>query len=250
MKQTVLLALLAGAFAGAVITPVVNIATSSAPAAKAAAVVPGGGPDTMLQTQIDELRAESRSLGDRIDMLGESLAGLDGGRIPVAASSIDLDELAARVAALQEAVDGKKSAVPLSFRNNVAAALDSIREEEERAREQEREDARVQRLEDRLGQLASDLGLDDFQVGEMRTILNNEALLRNELMAGMRDGGDMGNMRDTMRELRDQTRESLSTVLSEEQLQKYQEQDRGFGRGGFGGGGFGGGGRGGGRGGG
>ena len=132
--------------------------------------------------------------------------------------------------------------VPVNLQDSVSRALEDIREQEERERDEQRQQRAAERLEERLVRLQEDLGLEGYQVDELRVIFDDESTRRDALMQEVRDSGDWGGMRDTMTALREETQEALGLVLSAEQLEQYNESNsRGFGRGG----GFGGGGRGG-----
>ncbi|MDP6521064.1 MAG: hypothetical protein QF411_14300 [Planctomycetota bacterium] len=117
------------------------------------------------------------------------------------------------------------------FQDQVGAILADIEDREQRERDQRRDDAEADRLEERLVELTERLGLYGNQVNSMRTILSDERLARSEAIAKAREIGDWGSMRTSMREVRDTSNAALAEVLSVDQMAKYTDyqNSQGFG---------------------
>lgn len=137
--------------------------------------------------------------------------------------SADLAQVKQEYQQLVAAMNDPEAVLPETLRAGVSQALDDIRAQEERERDERREAAAEKRLEDRIAKLASDLGLDHIQVGEMRNILVTENTNRTEMFTKMREGGDFGNMREAWGKLRDDTNDALAKVLTPIQMDQYKE---------------------------
>ncbi|MCB9914019.1 MAG: hypothetical protein H6828_02585 [Planctomycetes bacterium] len=191
------------------------------------------------------LQEQLASLGRKNEELAMRLAALErrGGSAREAVASEggeDLAQLQADIAELAAALKDPQSAQSTTLRTSVRLAMDQIREEESAERDREREDREITRIDERLTELQGQLGLDQVQMKSMREVLLVESTKRNELFNTMRDGGggmDRGAIRTAMTDLRDQTRTSLSTILTPLQLEDYEKlnDDRFGGFGGFGG---------------
>ena len=207
--------------------------------------------------ELSSLRAANEDLSMRLSELEQRPVAVQP-RMPVATEASELeDDVRDMVAALQQ--PGTQNPGLETF---VLGVLDQKEEREEEARRLRREEARVERLTRRMEELTAELGLSPYQQDEMMAILNDEAARRDTLISAMRETGDFDRraVRESMETLRGETRMSLETVLTPEQLQQYEDSEGG--RGGFrgprggrpdsggGGGGSGGGGNGGGQGGG
>ena len=158
-------------------------------------------------------------------------------RMPVAnEASPDLEEVREMVAALQD----PSKAAPGGLETLVLDVIDEKEQREEEARRLRREEVMQERLAQRVARLGEELGLSPYQEQEMLTVLTTESAKRDACFTEMRETGawDRDAMREAMGELRQETMTSLGTVLTPDQLQRYEESegDRGFGRGGFGGG--------------
>ncbi len=117
------------------------------------------------------------------------------------------------------------------FQDQVGVILGDLQDRERLERDQRRDDAEADRLEERLVDLTERLGLYGNQVDSMRTILTDERLARNAAVAKARDLGDWGSMRTAMGEVRETSNAALKSVLSEEQMTKYTDyqSSQGFG---------------------
>lgn len=125
------------------------------------------------------------------------------------------------------------------LQNLVLDTLDMREAQEEAERELEREQRRQDGIQRYVDRLAEDLELYGDQPQQLYAILDQESLRRDELRDLMRDGQATF---DDMTQLRDDTRVALEGVLTQTQLEKYEETNRfrGFGGGGNRAGGFGG----------
>lgn len=245
MKHSILAVVLTGAVAGgatAVFTSSLLDTQSYAGPEELELFDPAGEMSQKLAT----LERQNGELLERLNDLEQRQLMSEANRQPVVApSSADSEELAtlkAEYGKLLAAMNDPQGVLPETLREGVSQALEDIRAQEEQERQEQRDAAAAQRLEDRIGKLASELGLDNTQVGAMRDILVKENDTRTEMFNKVRDGGDFGNMRDEMRKLRDDTNDALSRVLTPIQMEQYKESGgtgmsfRGGGPGGGGGG--------------
>jgi len=207
----------------------------------------GTGSIDALLARIDVLQRTNEELMLRMAALESRPASVAPARTPVAEAPVEV--LPADERALRELIANfsPQGNVTDAFIDRVGQAMSVIEEEQQRQRDEERRLEREARLEDRLSELRVDLGLSQYQVDEMRTVLSTSEAKRSEMWAGARDGaGDREGMREAMREIRDASDAALKKILDPDQYARYQESQGD--RGGFGGrdfgGGFGGGGRG------
>lgn len=225
MKQVVLIALLAGAAAGAggaMVTTVLTMPVDTASKGSAALVDDGV---KSLSKEIAELRRENGVLMDRLRALEER--PVDGSSMRVAAApTASVSELEKRVADLQAALEVAPGQVaPPAVRATVRAELQSIEEEKQRQVEQDREARRIERVDQRMTELTTSLGLDTGQARQMREVLIDESARRDQMFNAMREGGDWANGREEMQALRKDVEGRLTQFLTPEQVQKYQESD-------------------------
>jgi len=90
-----------------------------------------------------------------------------------------------------------------------------------------------QSVDRRITQIDEAVTLTADQKTKIRTVIEKEIAAQNEFFAKMRAGGgtpDMDAMRSKMTELRETTAKSLSSILSKEQMDKYNAMPRGGGR--------------------
>ncbi len=202
---------------------------------------------------VEALRAEVRALRERQERLDLRVADVEARPDPAPAPAREVvaagpppekvEQALEMVAAIQ---DPSKGAAP----GLESFVLDVLQEKEQRERterEERRRTAVQDALQERVAELATELGLSPYQSQELSGILSDEATRRDALFAELRDTGvwDRRTMRDSMVKLREETTGALQTVLTPEQLARYRElEDRppffGGGGGGPGGGGRGG----------
>jgi len=187
--------------------------------------------------EFEELRRQNDDLLLRIAALESRPAVAAPERAPIGD-----DGFQSEVRNWMASFEDQNGQVPEGFVASVGDALDKIREQETKERQQQMADAQAERLEERLTELQDELGLSQYQVDELRPVLTAQNLRRAELFAGGWENIDRSTMREDMEAIRTETDKALATILTPEQLEGYEANER-QNRGGFGG--FGGGGRGG-----
>lgn len=209
-----------------------------------AALNPSSDPGA-LHEELQGLRADMASMGERITSLEmKPVAGIARESASPEALSRD-EDFEADLRKLVASMGNPEALPPAGFVDSVSMALETIREREQAAEDAQRAEREAQRLEERLDEMQEKLGLDPNQKNGMRKIMQDESALRSELFLNARESGDFGKIREDMRTLRDQTKTSLSTLLSPDQMEQYESMNDGRGNRGFGGFTGGGGGRGG-----
>ena len=167
-------------------------------------------------------------------------AGVPSGRQQVAPGA---DEVPADLEALRElaaAMQSDGAAAPSELQSLILAVVEGEEERERLAEEERRRTAALERVDERVYELQEVLGLTQDQSADMRRILGHEQIQRQDLFAAMREDGvfDRESMRDSWREIRDESRTAIEGVLAPDQYERYLELERDRG-GRFGGGGFG-----------
>lgn len=190
--------------------------------------------------ELKELREGHDQLLGRIRSLESRPRGLT--RLPVGPSASekleeDLQEIRELAAALQ---DPSRAADAPGLETLVVEVLEDRDAREAAARDESRRRVSEDRLNQRIGLLSEQLGLNRYQEEEVRAVLASEAS-RREQLSRMRDDGDLDrrSLRDEMRIVREETLMRLERVLAPGQYQRYQElesQARGRNRGSDGGG--------------
>lgn len=184
-------------------------------------------------TSIADLSKEVKRLTQRLEAL-ESMPGTNSRApaidVPLAIDNSALEEAVA--AALADSSTGKGG-----VQNLVASTLSEIRAQEEADAEAAREQRRLDGLQRYIDRLETDLELYGDQPTQVFNILNDESARRDELRDLMRDG--QATFED-MTALRDETKAALTNVLTQSQMEKYEETNRFRGFGGGNGGGRGG----------
>lgn len=232
--------IVSGAVAGglAAAVTVVLLASDEAPPPTARAATPAG--DAQLAARVAALEKERDDLRMRLGALEQRPAVAAAPRETVAPIEGDelaalQDELHALAGALRDPGSGD---LPPGFVEGVGQALDAIRAQEDREREERRQEVLEERIDERLAELAQELGLTRVQTGELRTAYLDLDAKRTELFRNARDTGDFGSVRDGFRDLRRDTDAALERILTPLQLEQYRELEddrRGFGGGpGFG----------------
>ncbi|MAF67652.1 MAG: hypothetical protein CMJ84_18605 [Planctomycetes bacterium] len=187
------------------------------------ALVVGGEPDLAgLQGEVDDLRTRNEDLALRLAQLEGSVA-LGGSRAP--ADAPDLTVLRERVDQLVAATteDGPV-VVTAQLRSGVTAVLDEIKLQEDQEREVRRQEARDRRMDQQIERLSERLGLDSAQATDMRAVLVEQDLAREEIFATAREFGDREGVGDLLGGLKEETLLSLSQILTPDQLERYSEQ--------------------------
>ncbi len=239
MKNALLLSILAGGTAGLFGSAALWMlssepSTDSAGAALASAPSTGSlDPVRTLREELDRLVAENEMLSERLRRLEDRPVPTVSTREPVEAEPDPAlvrleDQMMQLLAAMSEPDAGIPSGLAEGFRD----VYEDIQEEERAERDLRRQDAREMEMSARMDRYVAELGLDDFQTNEMRVILTNQEERRRTLFDEARETGGWMTMREDMRTIRDETEGELANVLSVDQLERYEEMDRGFGFGG------------------
>ncbi len=233
MKNTILISVLVGALAGASSSLMTSAFVSTAsPGDEGARSLEGLNPPQPgdaegIMEQLIALRRQGDELAMRLTALESARAGR-AREVVAGAESEDYAQLQQDIADLAAALKNPQSAQAAGLRNSVRFAMEQLREEENAEREREREGRDIARIDERLAELQSKLGLDQVQMKSMREVLLTESTKRTELFQEMRGGGmDRQTIRAAMGELRDETKASLSNILTPMQLEDYAELDNG-----------------------
>jgi len=145
-----------------------------------------------------------------------------------------------------EAEDPAAAATDSELEDRVAKILEKKEQEDRDARTQrfnamieEREKARLKRLQENLG-------LTDYQAEELGKIFANQRKAMTSMREKIFEGGrenvsqeQFAKMREDMQKLREDSDEEIKKLLSVDQYESYKKQDTGFGGGRGPGGGFG-----------
>jgi len=231
MKQPVLICALAGAITGAgsaTLTAIVmappTVQTTSAPTALEFDA------EESVARQIGAIGEEIEALARRIDLLEQTPIMSAPSRVSAAPEASMVEELDA-VAQVQKAMmlpNGDPNPLMMPY---VEQALQAIRDQEERERDERRHEQALERVEERITELTEKLGLDKFQADNMRTILTDQSIRRDDMMREARESGDFGTIRETMQTMRDEYHTQIAAVLSPAQFDQYKETENDFGRG-------------------
>ncbi|MCB9898154.1 MAG: hypothetical protein H6825_09140 [Planctomycetes bacterium] len=244
LVQYGLVPILAGVLGAASTAFVLSIESDHAtsPGTEAAAIEP-------LRQQMARIESDAGLLKRRLDDIEQMVwrmpasPGGEGGGEPRPLVDEQMLELQQRVDALTSALnDASVESGGGPFLDTVASALETIRQREDEQREADRKALMEQRLDERLGELATEIGLDTWQQNEMKTLFTDTGARRDEIFAKARESGDFGGMRDAMQAIDAERGSKLASIMTPSQLEKYNEMggiERGFfggpGRGGFGG---------------
>jgi len=173
--------------------------------------------------EIGELRRQNEDFLLRIAALESrpASAALVPARAPIGDDGFE-EEVRDWMASFEDQ-DGQ---VPEAFVASVGDALDQIRDQEREERQVSMAEAQAERLEERLTELQTELGLSQYQVDELRPVLTSQNERRAELFAGGWENIDRGSMRENMQAIREETDKALSTILTGEQLEGYNQSAR------------------------
>ncbi|MCH2101180.1 MAG: hypothetical protein MK209_04605 [Planctomycetes bacterium] len=173
------------------------------------------------------LEARNASLEAAVDALELQVQSLANRREAVAApvESVESEN---------EAKYASAEAAPYTLEEEMRfrAYVDNLEKQKEEERELEREERRQEQLARRVDRMAEELGLDDYQKGEMNKVLAESEQATRDYFAQMRESGewDRDAMRTGMADLNDKTDQALGAFLTPDQLDKYQESNSGFSR--------------------
>lgn len=253
--NTIFAAGLSGLVAGAVAASVVvmvgapSAAPNSGPQTLTVDGEPVSGELTEVVARLDREHVElstafemhRSSIDQRFD---EVLTAINRRAMPATADAAERGDSGTDVAALGLDPASLPDIDAPEFESAVAAAIENIEAREREERDAEREARELERIEERLADMRTKLGLDQYQETEMRTLMIDGMHAMNETRELMRSGElDRGEIRQTFDDLRTDGETKLQAILTPSQYQQYQDENMG-GFGGFGGrqrGGFGGG---------
>ncbi len=210
-------------------TPIVS-------ASSAGVGISPAGP-TNLAERLTSLSRTTDSIENRLAMLEMAPRSADRTAIAESGEAAALPVDQAILTAIEEYMS-RATTDQGAVRDLVASTLTDIRSQEDMLRDQEREDARLLKLQERVDRMAVDLALYNDQAVKLYDALNVEQIKRDELREAARNGtADRSTERDEMRNLGAETLINLGQFLTAEQLAAYQEsntggQRRGGGRGG------------------
>lgn len=188
------------------------------PAAPGEAVAAGGS------EAVERLEAEVRMLGTRLADLSREFQ-----QVRTAAERTPVPEVA-----------GAASVVPPTAlavqKEQVASILTEIREEEERARELERQEREKRQMENRAERIARELGMGPGDQTRLVEFMTQASVKREELMVQMRDGGlDREAMRTSFESLRVWSTAELNKSFGPQLAEQIMQQSPELGFGGPGG---------------
>lgn len=238
MKNVTLITVLAGAIGGVAATVVTKIVEEpvSASVETQTSLSPLTNDSTGdLEERVAQLQKENDSLAIRIASL-ESRPTSSREEI-VAEGSQDVAELEQQILELSAALKNPSSAQSAGLRNIVANAMEEVRDQESAERDAERQQRDIDRVVERMDDYAEKLGLDAIQKKSMQDVLITETTKRTAMFNEMREGGmDRDTIRASMTTLGDETKAALGNILTQTQLETYNDisSDRGrfFGGGG------------------
>lgn len=195
--------------------------------------------DARLTARLDELQDTLDILVEDVARQRSNLAILDTRLAGVQAerrSNRDGDRGGAAPQDPFAGLDPSEIPTGRGFDAAVIAAVEKREADAAAQREVERAQRREEQLERQMERYIEELGLDDYQAGQMKTILNDTSVARNEFFTEMRESGVMDRqlIREKMTEINDSQIEQLGNVLTSVQMSQYTEMtaNAGFGGGG------------------
>ena len=175
--------------------------------------------------QFDALKSQLEELQMRV-AFAEAMAR--EARQPVALDEVEPAlEMAAASDPLAQLGD-LSAPVSGEFKQGVEQVMQDVRDAERRERDARRTEAIEVRTEDRLANLVTELGLTPVQTDQMREHMTEYEKKRGTLLQEARDREDFYGMRESMRDLRRESQESLATILDPTQLERFEEIDDSF----------------------
>ncbi|MET0406490.1 MAG: hypothetical protein ABW123_29000 [Cystobacter sp.] len=194
-----------------------------------------------LELRVKMLEDNAVNLSRRLMQLeqrpGGTGAGTAGG--PVASS-----ELAAEVERLRADVRGLSTGQPLQSeggREYFKGMLRSVQEEMRNEQREQRQDRMLQNMvqsqaqqSERVRRFATEARLNSSQERDVMRHLESESNRRQELLAAVQNGGEPRNMRQELRQLREQTDTQVKALLDASQQAQYEQMRREERRGGDG----------------
>lgn len=218
-----LLAVVLGATsAGVTVTLLVNQRSAArdreTPALSVAPETPSG---SEVYTLIQELRDENQALRERLTALELHPAPAIRAPVGVEVSKDAFEEFEEEVWARLAAMETRR-AEGADLKSQVADAVKSLRKEEAVESVRRSQQKQAGRLEDRLARLSADLGLDSYQVNQMRSIFTTQIERNKELTRMWEEGTDQQVLGDTKRSYAEEHRAALESILTPQQLETYR----------------------------
>lgn len=171
---------------------------------------------------------ESRGFGPGSTESTSSLASTPNSEIRRESATQSASSSRSAVSQLESAMQTSPEPTP-EFRNWVARVIDDRKVEEENAVKKEQEERRAQRVARRVEKAAEELQLNEIQKNELGRILTEEEIARTQLMEKFRQE-EMFLERDSLtqawRDVRNTRNQALQTILTSEQIEKFQAGDR------------------------
>lgn len=229
-----LIALVTGGVAGAGSAFLVG-SQSSPTTSYDVAAAPDDGAD------LDALRAENDQMRSRLKDIEAEMASLRQSRresvassnAPALADNLDLDAIQDMLAAM----NAPNQPAPAGLARLVDQAIVDREQREKDAKEAEDLAKREERMDERIADMSTKLGLDNVQAKSVRDALWNKDEMRSELWTQARNGeipGGRDEIRGMMEDLNENADLAIQQALSPAQWEQYQEEyDNGGGRGGF-----------------
>jgi hypothetical protein len=184
-----------------------------------------------LELRVKMLEDNALSLSRRLMLLEQRPAGsgTDGGPVAPAALAAEVEQLRSEVRGLT-AGEALHSEGGREYLKGVMRSVQDEMRTEQRDQRQERMvqtmmQAQAQQAE-RVRQFATEARLSSSQERDVLRHLESESTRRQELVDAMRTGGEPRNMRQELRQLREQTDTQVKALLDESQQAKYDEMRR------------------------
>jgi hypothetical protein len=203
----------------------------SAPPRSVSLATEAASPAPDVARELDQLRLENTGLTQRLAALEQRLAESLTTRVPLTSTSVLDPDAPGGTLELTSLLAGE---VTPEFVARVDEAMATIKAREDAARELKRKELQAVRIEEKLTELETKLGLNNRQTSDLRDVLIGQDDKREALFASMREAqGDPRDMREGFRTIRDETFAALETFLTPEQVEGYkQSEERDWGRGG------------------
>jgi hypothetical protein len=191
-----------------------------------------GGPTAQqlasVQRQLEDIAGAQDEISRRIQQVElELLRGAQNDRAatPILTSPESVADLKEHVTQLDKAFAqmGASKGAGMFTIEDVGAALEEIRAQEESDRDAGREEQRAERLAERLAEVAKELGLDSYQQQQLAVVAAEATEARNEIFNEIRESGDWNTLRDSIEAGRSAFDTTLSAFLSTDQFTSFSE---------------------------
>jgi hypothetical protein len=177
-----------------------------------------------LLAQLDQLAIHNQQLTERLHSLEQ--ARLESGRQPVGewATREELDALRKELASAGSNGGGLASTLETEqFEDQVAVAMDSIREKKAQDWVEKEAKKKAERLDQRVDEMAQWLELDASQQSQIRTVLAAKDQRGQELIAMWKNGTDKQLLGDIKKANEETWRNEVHQVLKPDQMEKFEK---------------------------